>query len=401
LPSVQAGRRVHGAAEIPPKEEISMKAALPIRLAIAAVFFAFAGTQAAPAADAPVTPKEGWYKTVIDLKAFSEYAVIPTRDDVVVIDSRPARKYDEGHIPGAINIPDTFFDKKADLLPKDKGQLLIFYCGGVDCPLSHKSAFKAEKLGYTNIKVFAEGDPAWAKAGRLISISEVVVKELIDSKANAMIVDARPTRVFEEGAVPTSINIPDTFFDKKADLLPKAKDTLLVFYCGGDKCPLSPKSAEKAKALGYTNVKLFQAGYPAWKQAYGAAPAAGAAAPAAKPAQAAIEAGPKGDTITVASFNKIMAEAPDSIMLVDVRDAGEFAKGHMKGAVNIPVGDMMDKAASLPAAKPIVFVCATGARSGEAYDIVKMDRKDLKMYFVDAPITYRADGSYEIKAAAK
>ncbi len=73
---------------------------------------------------------------------------------------------------------------------------------------------------------------------------------------------------------------------------------------------MSPKSAEKAKALGYTNVKLFQAGYPAWKQAYGAAPVAGAAAPAAKPAQAAIEAGPKGDTITVASFNKIMAEAP-------------------------------------------------------------------------------------------
>ncbi len=378
-----------------------MKAALPIRLTIAAVFFAFAGASAS-AADAPVTPKEGWYKTIIDLKAFSEYAVVPTRDDVLVIDSRPARKYDEGHIPGALSIPDTFFDKKTDLLPKDKSQLLIFYCGGLECPLSHKSAFKAEKLGYTNIKVFAEGDPAWAKAGNLISISEVVVKELIDSKANVMIVDARPTRVFEEGSVPTAVNIPDTFFDKMKDKLPAAKDTPLVYFCGGNKCPLSPKSAEKAKALGYTNVKLFQAGYPAWKQAYGAAPVAGAtAAPAAKPAQAAIEAGPKGDTITVASFNKIMAEAPDSIMLIDVRDASEFAKGHIKGAVNIPVGDMMDKAAKLPSDKPVVFVCATGNRSGEAYDIVKMDRKDLKMYFVDATISYRADGSYEIKAAQK
>lgn len=378
-----------------------MKAALPIRLTIAAVFFAFAGASAS-AADAPITPKEGWYKTIIDLKAFSEYAVVPTRDDVLVIDSRPARKYDEGHIPGALSIPDTFFDKKTDLLPKDKSQLLIFYCGGLECPLSHKSAFKAEKLGYTNIKVFAEGDPAWAKAGKLTSISEVVVKELIDSKANVMIIDARPTRVFEEGSVPTAVNIPDTFFDKMKDKLPAAKDTPLVYFCGGNKCPLSPKSAEKAKALGYTNVKLFQAGYPAWKQAYGAAPVAGAtAAPAAKPAQAAIEAGPKGDTITVASFNKIMAEAPDSIMLVDVRDASEFAKGHMKGAVNIPVGDMMDKAAKLPSDKPIVFVCATGNRSGEAYDIVKMDRKDLKMYFVDATITYRADGTYDVKAAQK
>lgn len=376
-----------------------MKAALPIRLAIVATFFAFAGAPAAPAADAPVTPKEGWYKTIIDLPAFSEYAVIPTRDDVTVIDSRPARKYDEGHIPGAINIPDTTFDKKADLLPTDKNRLLIFYCGGVECPLSHKSAFKAEKLGYTNIKVFAEGDPAWKKAGKLVSISAAAVKDLIDSKANAVIIDARPTRVFGEGAVPTAINIPDTFFDKMKDKLPAAKDTPLVFYCGGDKCPLSPKSAEKARALGYTNVVLFQAGYPAWKKTYGANPTAGATtAPAAKPAQAAIEVGPKGDTITVASFNKIMAEAPGSIHVIDVRDASEFAKGHMKGAINMPVGDMMDKAASLPTDKPIVFVCATGARSGEAYDIVKMDRNDLKMYFVDAPISYRADGSYEIAA---
>lgn len=372
-----------------------MTAALPIRPALLALAFAFAGSQAAPA-QTPVTPREGWYKTIIDLEGFSEYAVIPTRDDVTIVDSRPARKYDEGHIPGAISIPDTFFAKKVDLLPKDKNQLVIFYCGGVECPLSHKSAFKAEQLGYTNIKVFAEGDPAWAKAGRLFSISEVYLKELMDKKANFVLVDARPSRVFAEGAVPGAVNIPDTFFDKMKDRLPAAKDTRLIFYCGGNKCPLSPKSAEKAKALGYTDVVLFQAGYPAWQQAYGGGAAAATAASAKPAVQAAIETGPKGDTITPASFNKIMAEAPDSILLIDVRDAAEFAKGHMKGAVNIPVGDLMDKAATLPADKPIVFVCATGARSGEAYDIVKMDRKDLKMYFVDAPITYRADGSFEI-----
>jgi len=379
-----------------------MNVALPMRLALVAAAFAFAAIHAAPAADAPVAPKDGWYRTVIDLKAFSEYAVIPTRDDVTIIDSRPARKYDEGHIPGAINIPDTLFDRKAGLLPQDKDRLLIFYCGGVECPLSHKSAFKAEKLGYTNIKVFAEGDPAWVKAGRLVSISEVTVRELIDGKANAVIVDARPARVFAEGAVPTAVNIPDTFFDKMTNKLPTAKDTPLVFYCGGDKCPLSPKSAERARALGYTDVKLFQAGWPAWKQAYGAgADATAASAPAAKPVQAAIDTGPKGDTITTASFARIMERAPDSILVVDVRDASEFAKGHMKGALNLPVGDLFEKAVTLPADKPIVFVCATGARSGEAYDIVKMERDDLKTYFVDAPIAYRADGSYEIRTAGK
>ena len=246
--------------------------------------------------------------------------------------------------------------------------------------------------------MFPEGDPAWKKAGRLISVSEVHVKQLIDSKSKAVLIDARPTRVFGEGAVPGAVNIPDTFFDKMKDRLPAAKDTPLLFYCGGDKCPLSPSSAEKARKLGYTNVMLFQAGYPAWQKAYGGGPASAAAAAAKPAAQAAIEAGPKGDTITVASFKKVMAEAPDSIMLIDVRDPTEFARGHMKNAVNIPVGDLMDKAAKLPAGKPIVFVCATGARSGEAYDIVKMERSDLKMYFVDAAITYRADGSFDIAA---
>jgi rhodanese-related sulfurtransferase len=50
---------------------------------------------------------------------------------MVLIDSRPKRKkYDKGHIPGAINIPDTSFDKEKDQLPADKSKLLVFYCEG-------------------------------------------------------------------------------------------------------------------------------------------------------------------------------------------------------------------------------------------------------------------------------
>lgn len=87
-------------------------------------------------------------KDIVDTKFVEEYAVLPKRDDVTIIDSRPARKYDEGHIPTAISIPDLSFDKlAASALPADKNQLLIFYCSGPNCDLSHKSAYKAEKLG--------------------------------------------------------------------------------------------------------------------------------------------------------------------------------------------------------------------------------------------------------------
>jgi len=50
---------------------------------------------------------------------------------MVLVDARPKRvKYDKGHIPTAISIPDSKFDKLKDQLPQDKNTLLVFYCGG-------------------------------------------------------------------------------------------------------------------------------------------------------------------------------------------------------------------------------------------------------------------------------
>jgi rhodanese-related sulfurtransferase len=50
---------------------------------------------------------------------------------VLLIDSRPKRaKYDKGHIPGAISVPDSKFAEFKGLLPQDKRIPLVFYCGG-------------------------------------------------------------------------------------------------------------------------------------------------------------------------------------------------------------------------------------------------------------------------------
>jgi rhodanese-related sulfurtransferase len=50
---------------------------------------------------------------------------------MVLVDSRPKRaKFDKGHIPSAISIPTTEFDKLKGKLPADKATPLIFYCGG-------------------------------------------------------------------------------------------------------------------------------------------------------------------------------------------------------------------------------------------------------------------------------
>ncbi len=197
------------------------------------------------AADAPIAPRDGWYnKALVGFEFVRDNVDIPPKKGVAIIDSRPAaRQYDPGHLPAAINIPDTQFDKLVDKLPADKSTLLIFYCGGLECPLSHNSAFKAEKLGYTQIKVYPAGMPDWKEKGGMISVSAAHIKKLIDDKASYLLIDARPKRVADKGMIPTAVNISDTDFDKQVDKLPADKTTALIYYCGGLECVLSDKSA--------------------------------------------------------------------------------------------------------------------------------------------------------------
>ena len=351
------------------------------------------------AADAPIAPRDGWYnKALVGFEFVLDNVDIPPKKGVAIIDSRPAaRQYDPGHLPAAINIPDTQFDKLVDKLPADKSTLLIFYCGGLECPLSHNSAFKAEKLGYTQIKVYPAGMPDWKEKGGMISVSAAHIKKLIDDKASYLLIDARPKRVADKGMIPTAVNISDTDFDKQVDKLPADKTTALIYYCGGLECVLSDKSAEKAKKLGYTNVFTYPEGYPEWEKLHGAAAvttSAGGTSASATPA--ALVAGKEKGSVTVESFQKTWESAPQSLLLVDVRDPREFSAGTIKGAVSVPINELEKKVGSLPLDKPVVFFCSTGARSGEAYDTVKLLRDEVKAYFLDADIKF-AEGGYTIK----
>ncbi|MDO9143713.1 rhodanese-like domain-containing protein [Rhodoferax sp.] len=349
----------------------------------------------------PANPGPGWYSKLVNLDFVVKQAAIPKVDGVLLIDSRPgARKYDLGHIPTAINIPDTQFDKLAPtLLPADKSMLLVFYCEGYDCILSHNGAHKAEKLGYTNVRVFAEGFPGWMAGGNLRAVSPAHIKKLIDEKAPITLVDSRPKeRKYDLGHIPGAISLPDSQFDKlAAQVLPADKTAALYFYCEGVTCVLSNNSALKAIKMGYTNVSVVPEGYPAWEKAYGAGPtAAGAGAAAAK--APVIEAGKESGSISVASFERIYKEAPDSVYFIDVRDPAEVATGTFKGALNMPVSTLEKNIDKLPKDKQIIFFCGAGSRSGEAFDMVKLYKPEIKPVFLDAAIKWSKDGNYTIKA---
>ena len=97
------------------------------------------------------------------------------------------------------------------------------------------------------------------------------------------------------------------------------------------------------------------------------------------------------------TFIKIVKNNPENIMLIDVRDVDEFDQGSFKTAVNIPVDVLEDKISTLPTDKPIVFVCGTGARSGESFYMVQDLRPELKnVYYLEGTLTFKEDGSFEI-----
>ncbi|NJD55831.1 MAG: rhodanese-like domain-containing protein [Nitrospirae bacterium] len=70
----------------------------------------------------------------------------PEKGNYVLIDSRPAARFNEGHLPYAVSLDNAKFDTpinaeeakkevpltfKDTALPKQKDKLVIFYCGGV------------------------------------------------------------------------------------------------------------------------------------------------------------------------------------------------------------------------------------------------------------------------------
>ena len=65
----------------------------------------------------------------------------------------------------------------------------------------------------------------------LISVEEV--KKLIDENADFELVDSRPGARYTAGHLPTAVSIPVCEMKELVSLLPRSKERLLVFYCGG------------------------------------------------------------------------------------------------------------------------------------------------------------------------
>jgi rhodanese-related sulfurtransferase len=62
----------------------------------------------------------------------------------------------------------------------------------------------------------------------------------------------------------------------------------------------------------------------------------------------------------------------DGVRLVDVREAWEYRRGRVPGALNIPLSQFAQRAADFPQNKRILVICESGNRSLAATDFLLM-----------------------------
>lgn len=296
--------------------------------------------------------------------------------DIWVIDSRPVNKYNAGHIPGAISLPLDVLKKDAARVAKmgiPKTGKVIFYCAGRECTLSPDSAQIFKKMGYEDSAVYRNGVPGWNQ-----KMQPLLAEEPFIRKGNVILIDLAVGKETIVTASNTTIQISlgDLQGDKGKNLLAAlSRNAPLVVVRRGDMDSVN-SALEELRDLEFRRLTYFP--LAAWKEKPAIAPPVSAVtwAPVYGPGQTS----PKAFEAAVAAGKYI----------VDVRPAADYARGHFKGAVNIPIEAMEKEYAKIQKEGQVFINCATGAKSQKAYDI--LSRKGYSnLQYLDAEISCKGE----------
>ncbi|MFM2446588.1 MAG: hypothetical protein RI936_1035, partial [Pseudomonadota bacterium] len=289
----------------------------------------------------------------------------PEKGNFTLIDSRPLPRFQEGTIPGSINLPYPAWDKFVGRLPTDKNKLLVFYCQGVTCMMSPNSLIKAEALGYKNVKVYREGWPEWTEKNVGVLAPAFLKEAWLDKDIPHVLIDARPAVVDARGHIKGSVNIPPEKIKDALKTFPdkKLKPPFMVYDQGDGKAAMDV--AKQITAAGYPNVVVLPGGYDAWVKA-GFPTVAGVPV-----TQVAYAPKPRPGSLPADEFTSLAKNTPANVLILDVRNQDEANAGMIKGALLIPDEDLVARMKDVPKDKRIVTHCATGVRAEMAYHKLK------------------------------
>ena len=99
---------------------------------------------AAPAVNAPAE----YMKISMD----EAIAMMEAEKDYLIVDVRSYEEFAQGHIPGALNVPNESIGTEPPLLLPDKEQLIMIYCRSGN--RSKQASQKLVDMGYSNIVEF-------------------------------------------------------------------------------------------------------------------------------------------------------------------------------------------------------------------------------------------------------
>jgi len=169
--------------------------------------------------------------------------------------------------------------------------------------------------------------------------------------AGAVVIDGRTNEQFDEshiaGALSTSAY--DTGFATKVSrVAPEGADVIVVAASDGDE----RDAAELLAAVGIRVRGFLEGGMTAWRTEN-------------RPVR----------RIELIDPNELAArlDRPEPPLVLDVRNAAEYAGEHIPDSLHIPYGDLAGRLGELPRDRPIATICRGGKRSGLAASILQRE----------------------------
>ncbi len=167
---------------------------------------------------------------------------------------------------------------------------------------------------------------------------------------DALVVDTRTAEIFTQGFIPESvfIGLEGRFAEWAGSLLPFEKDLVLVCDPGKEK-----ETVTRLARVGFSRfVGFLKDGIEAWRTA-----------------------GEDLDMIINIEADELAMDLPfdPNLVVVDVRRESEYADGHVKDAVNLPLNDLADplNMSQFGEEQNIYVHCAGGYRSVIAASLLK------------------------------
>lgn len=345
----------------------------------------FTGSEAKPSAvqlavKQPYKVPEAKLVSVEKMKAL--VAQGPAQGGFFLFDARPAPMYAEGHIPGALSLPYAQFkEKAAAALPSDKAAPIIFYCAGETCTLGPFSAREAEKLGYSNVKVFHGGMPAWKKAGGLVITSAAALETWAKAGDPVVLVDLREAGVAQQGFIPGAVGIPAKSLAAWKDKFPENKKAPVVLYGAAQ---ASEADFATVRGWGYANTSVLENGRAGWTGESKTGPLA---------ARIDYVKRLKPGEISIDEFKKLADARPKGVLIVDVRE--QPVDGVLAGALSVPESQLEARSSEIPKVMDVVLHCNTGILAKKAYDFLAA-KGYTRVRYLNAVIVVGPKGAYEV-----